>query len=577
MVFSKPIAALGVCLITLALTACGGGSSSNVIDGGGGSAQIEKPRIGTQPASQSVVVGQSATFTVAATGSEAGGALVYQWKKGGTDIAGATNSSYTIQATSMADGGAYSVAVSNSAGATTSTEATLTVTAAAGAPAISTQPASKTVTAGQAATFTVTATGTAPLAYQWKKNGTAVSGATSSTYTTPATSMGDSSAVFTVVVSNGTGTVTSSNATLTVTAAAGGAPAIGTQPAAQSVTAGQAATFTVAATGTAPLAYQWKKNGTDISGATSSTYTTPATAIGDDGAVISVVITNSAGTATSSNATLTVTAAAVAPTITTQPLTQTVAPGKPVTFSVVATGTGTLSYQWKRGGTDISGANSASYEILVTAGTDNGVEFSVVVSNSAGPVTSSVATLTVSKYSEVANASGGTYTKEECVKDNGTGLVWEGKPTTGTARLASTKYTNYDDATKFQKQSGATYSKPDPTTDIAAITNSIGYRNSVNTSGLCGFSDWRLPTKDELLGIHDLSQSPKIDNVWFPNTLAAAYWSSTPGAAQYVVAILDTVQTTATSLNFGIDYSGSSIYEGVSERGATAALRLVRP
>ena len=86
-----------------------------------------------------------------------------------------------------------------------------------------------------------------------------------------------------------------------------------------------------------------------------------------------------------------------------------------------------------------------------------------------------------------------------------------------------------------------------------------------------------MPTKDELLGIHDLSQSPKIDNVWFPNTLAAAYWSSTPGAAQYVVAILDTVQTTATSLNFGIDYSGLSIYEGVSERGATAALRLVRP
>ena len=457
MIFSKATAALSACLITLALTACGGGSSSssNVIDGGGGgSAQIEKPRIGTQPENQSVVVGQSATFTVAATGSEAGGALGYQWKKGGADIAGATNSSYTIQAASMADGGAYSVAVSNSAGATTSTEATLTVTAAAGAPAISTQPASKTVTAGQAATFTVTATGTAPLAYQWKKNGTAVSGATSSTYTTPATSSADNAAVFTVVVSNGTGTVTSSNATLTVTAAAGGAPAIGTQPAAQSVTAGQTATFTVAATGTAPLAYQWKKNGTDISGATSSTYTTPATSMGDDGAVFTVVVSNGTGTVTSSDAALTVTAAAVAPTITTQPLTQTVAPGKPVTFSVVATGTGTLSYQWKRGGTDISGANSASYEILVTAGTDNGVEFSVVVSNSAGPVTSSVATLTVSKYSEVANASGGTYTKEECVKDNSTGLIWEGKPTTGTARLASTKYTNYDSLIALQKPRG---------------------------------------------------------------------------------------------------------------------------
>ena len=569
MIFSKATAALSACLITLALTACGGGSSSsNVIDGGGGgSVQIEKPRIGAQPASQSVVVGQSATFTVAATGSEAGGALGYQWKKGGADIAGATNSSYTIQAASMADGGAYSVAVSNSAGATTSTEATLTVTAAAVAPAISTQPASKTVTAGQAATFTVTATGTAPLAYQWKKNGTAVSGATSSTYTTPATSSADNAAVFTVIVSNGTGTVTSSNATLTVTAAAGGAPAIGTQPAAQSVTAGQAATFTVAATGTAPLAYQWKKNGTDISGATTSTYTTPATSMGDDGAVISVVITNSAGTATSSDATLTVTAAAVAPTITTQPAAQTVAPGKPVTFSVVATGTGTLSYQWKRGGTDISGANSASYNIPVTAGTDNGVEFSVVVTNSAGgaTVTSNPATLTVSQYSLVANASGGTYTKEECVKDNGTGLIWEGKPTTGT-RAASNKYTNYDSLIALQKPRGNGINFDPPSqAEIGAGTNSIGYISTVNNSNLCGFStNWRRPTKAELLVILDASQSPKIDNGWFPNTQSGNYLTSDMGGADNL----------AWGINFGPDNGTGSVSETFG-RNFSAALRLV--
>src|SRR6266478_1162499 len=122
-------------------------------------------------------------------------------------------------------------------------------------PSITTQPASQTVTAGQTAAFTVAATGTAPLTYQWKKNGTAVSGATSSSYTTPATTSSDNGAQFTVVVSNSAGSITSNAATLTVSAAAV-APSITTQPASQTVTAGQTAAFTVAATGTAPLTYQ---------------------------------------------------------------------------------------------------------------------------------------------------------------------------------------------------------------------------------------------------------------------------------------------------------------------------------
>jgi hypothetical protein len=86
------------------------------------------------------------------------------------------------------------------------------------APSIATEPASRTVTAGQTASFSVTATGTAPLTYQWRQNGTAISGATSSTYTTPATTTSENAAQFTVVVSNGAGRVTSSAAILTVNA-----------------------------------------------------------------------------------------------------------------------------------------------------------------------------------------------------------------------------------------------------------------------------------------------------------------------------------------------------------------------
>jgi hypothetical protein len=179
-----------------------------------------------------------------------------------------------------------------------------------GRPSISTQPTNQTVAAGQTATFTVTATGRLPLRYQWQKNNVAISGATSSSYTTPAASSSANGAQFTVLVRNRVGSVTSNAATLTVTAARVSRSTITSQPASQTVTAGRTATFTVAATGTAPLSYQWRKNGTAIAGATSSSYTTPATArSSDNGAQFTVLVSNTAGSTTSSAATLTVTAA----------------------------------------------------------------------------------------------------------------------------------------------------------------------------------------------------------------------------------------------------------------------------
>src|SRR5205085_51277 len=186
-----------------------------------------------------------------------------------------------------------------------------TVNAAVG-PAVTPQPANQTVTVGQTATFSVVGAGTAPLSYQWQKNGTAISGATSASYTTPATTSADNGAQFVVVVSNVAGNVTSTAATLTVNAAAA-APTITTQPANQSVTVGQTATFTVVATGTAPLSYQWQKNGTAISGPTSASYTTPATTSADNGAMFIVVVSNVAGNVTSNAATLAVNAAGTMP------------------------------------------------------------------------------------------------------------------------------------------------------------------------------------------------------------------------------------------------------------------------
>ena len=134
--------------------------------------------------------------------------------------------------------------------------------------------------------------------------------------------------------------------------------------------------------------------------------------------------------------------------------------------------------------------------------------------------------------------SDGLYDKTECVQDNNTGLVWEGKnPTGSSSRLWNTQYTNLDSTASAQKLNGT-----NPTqAEIDAPTNSIGYMKSVNAgSGLCGYTDWRIPTKEELIGIRDATQpSPYIDPTWFPNTFQDTFWSSTPtpNHADYAIGV----------------------------------------
>lgn len=174
-----------------------------------------------------------------------------------------------------------------------------------------------------------------------------------------------------------------------------GSPVITVQPADQTVTAGQTARFTVTVTGNTPLHYQWRKNGTDIPGATKGVYTTPATTTSDNGSVYTVYITNPVGSVTSNNATLTVLPAGSAPSITTQPVDRTVVAGKTAKFTVAASGSDPLAYQWRKNGTNIAGATSAAYVTPATTLADSGSVFSVVVTNSLGSITSNGATLTV--------------------------------------------------------------------------------------------------------------------------------------------------------------------------------------
>ena len=144
----------------------------------------------------------------------------------------------------------------------------------------------------------------------------------------------------------------------------GTAPTIATHPSNQTVLQGQPATFSVVASGTATLNYQWQRNQVNIPGATSSSYTLPAAAFADDGAKFRVVVTNAFGNATSNDATLTVNAP---PSITGHPASQTVTQGQPATFGVMAIGSATLNYQWQRNQVNISGATSSTYVIASTA------------------------------------------------------------------------------------------------------------------------------------------------------------------------------------------------------------------
>lgn len=248
------------------------------------------PAFTQQPANLTVTAPGPATFTAAASGGTA--PLAVQWSRGGVPIPGATALAYTLTPTSTSDSGAsFTVGLSDAAGATaTSAAAVLQVLPAGGAPVITQQPASQATTVGRPATFSVAATGAT--AYQWQAGTTDIPGATSATYTVAAAGDGQDGATFRVVVSNGLGSATSTSATLTVNPL----PAFPVQPVKATVLLPAGATFTVAASGgTPPLAYQWRRGGAALPGATAASYSLGATVPADDHAVFSVLVTDAAG------------------------------------------------------------------------------------------------------------------------------------------------------------------------------------------------------------------------------------------------------------------------------------------
>jgi hypothetical protein len=130
------------------------------------------------------------------------------------------------------------------------------------------------------------------------------------------------------------------------------------------------------------------------------------------------------------------------------------------------------------------------------------------------------------------------YDKTECVRDNATGLMWEGKTTAG-LRASENRYNNLDNAglpqvsSRFSPFTGSIPARTPTQAEIEATDNSVGYQAQVNASNLCGYSDWRVPTRDELLSLRVPGSTTLIDFVWFPNTdWNGLYATSTQFGAQ---------------------------------------------
>ena len=336
------------------------------------------PEFITQPVSRSTNVGATVIFSAVVNNPTPS---LFQWRKDGTNLVGATGLSYTLNNVQLANAGNYSVFVSNAAGGTTSSNAVLQVGIA---PVITGSPVSLIVTQGQSATFTVTATGT-PLNYYWKKGGVFITGATNVSYTIARVVAG-SAATYTCQVSNFLNSVTSQGATLTVYSP----PVITVQPVPQTVGVGSNFTVSVTATGNPAPAYQWRKDGADIPGATVSNYTVTGAQTNDAGGY-SVALTNILGGVTSFVAQVSV---GYVPLIVQQPQGEIVTQGSPVAFNVVATAQTPLVYQWRKDGLPINAATNTTLLIPDVQPSQAGL-YSVTVSNGFTGVVSASAALVV--------------------------------------------------------------------------------------------------------------------------------------------------------------------------------------
>ena len=272
----------------------------------------------------------------------------------------------------------------------------LVLSAGGAPPLIVEQPQPLTVLPAGYAFFRVDAVGSPVLRYQWQRNGVDIAGETTPSLSIYPALASDNAARFKAVVTNVYGSATSDEAVLTVNTVPQ-PPLITGQPLPKSVLVGASASFDIVAVSQGgTLTYQWRRNGVPIPGATGTSYTLAATVAGDNGTAFSVLVSSSNGTSTTSNGAVLTVGVPTPLAITNPPQNASVSVGQTASFSVsVSGGAAAPTFQWRRNGANIAGANAVSYTTPATTLADSGASYSVVVVSGAETLTSGNATLTV--------------------------------------------------------------------------------------------------------------------------------------------------------------------------------------
>ena len=377
---------------------------------------------------RTVVAGNTITLAPTMTGNPP---PAYQWQTNGVNITGATSAALTLNNVQYAqDGYVYSLIATNLVGAITNSM-TLSVIVTPSITGLNNQSAN----VGDTVSISPTVAGVPTPSYQWRfggvnltdgldGNGSTISGSTTASLGIANAQVLDSGS-YSLVASNSAGIVTNS---MSLTVAAGSQPPVITGPTNITVIQGNTGTFSASATGVPVPTLQWlDQTGTPITGATNSTLVLSNVQYSQNGFVYSIVASNVAGSATN-GATLTV---YVPPAISVQPMSLVVTSTQSATFSVTASGVPAPAYQWYFGTNAIGGATSSSYNIASAAAANIGNYF-VTITNAAGAVTSSVASLLVNSTMSTVTLSPGNGAMGICY-DTPLAVTFSTTPSLGTA------------------------------------------------------------------------------------------------------------------------------------------------
>ncbi|MDJ0840199.1 MAG: immunoglobulin domain-containing protein [Acidobacteriota bacterium] len=336
------------------------------------------PYFAEQPQDIQACVGQSVSFSATPSGS---GPFTFQWRKGNQELTGETNSTLNLIDLTEEDFGAYNCVVTNVCGTIVSEDAILETTVLG----FIQEPSNATVCEGEEVTFTVEPNGVGPFAYQWKHGENEIFGAVSANLTL-SNILPQEAGSYSCKVTSACGTITSGAGVLTVR----NKPVITVQPVFDTACAGGITRASVTAVGEAPLLYQWRKNGVDLTGVTVSTLIRSNLSAADEG-FYECVVTNACGSTTSASVRLEL---GGPPTILLQPVDVFPCETEDVEFSVAASGAEELSFQWRRNGVDLDGETSSTLNIVGVSSGDVG-NYTCAVSSACDAVVSLPALLSL--------------------------------------------------------------------------------------------------------------------------------------------------------------------------------------